>query len=261
VFQAIVRSGYASEANSFDPSVAVQEVLVILSGPEGLTTDKIVATFHDLVPAEEVSSILDHLENGGWTERREDGRAVASSRAREQGCKLYSNIPGSKSIAVVEQETGIAIGNISLSIDNIFILGGQAWVVRKRSAERVLMSKVESRTEIAYLTSYDRFGSFFDLLPLDMRMRYKKALVKEQELHSRDLRESAMVAARWASIYPLSLFGRSLPRSGVLRQIRRGEAASPAVSRTGLRIIAAFAVQYIAIVHGDLSLSGDANAQ
>jgi ATP-dependent Lhr-like helicase len=199
VFQAIVRSKYSSEAHPFDPSVAVQQTLAMLSGPESVTMQEIEAIFHGLVPTEEISSILEHLESGGWIDRREDGRVLASSRAREQGSKLYSNIPGSESIAVVERETGMAIGNITLPIDNIFILGGQAWMVRKRSAERVLVSKVESGTEIANFASYDRFGSFFDLLPMDLKMRYKKMMGKEQEIHSSNLGESASGAARWAS--------------------------------------------------------------
>jgi hypothetical protein len=41
------------------------------------------------------------------------------------------------------------------------------------------VTKVNSGTEIANFESYDRFGAFFDLLPLGLRMRHKKALQKD----------------------------------------------------------------------------------
>jgi ATP-dependent Lhr-like helicase len=199
VFEAIVRSKYASEVHSFDPSVVVQQTLAMLSGVEGHTTGELQAMFCGLVPLEEVSAILDHLSDGGWIEHRDDDHWALSTRAREQGSKIYSNIPGSESVAVVEQETGVAIGNISLPIDNIFILGGQAWLVRKRRADRVLVSRVESGTEIANFASYDRFGSYFDLLPLELRMRYKKALGKEQELRASAMQKQSIATTSWAS--------------------------------------------------------------
>jgi hypothetical protein len=79
---------------------------------------------------------------------------------------------------VVEMETDDPIGNITLPVDNIFILGCQAWLVKRRLADRVLVTKVDSGTEIANFESYDRFGAFFDLLPLGLRMRHKKGLEK-----------------------------------------------------------------------------------
>ena len=128
-----------------------------------------------MVP-EDIAAVWGHLHDGGWIEQRQDGTWVAAKRAKELGGKIYSNIPGSESIEVVETETGLPIGDIALPVDNIFILGGQAWLVRKRLSNRVLVSKVDSGTDIANFASYDRFGAFFDLLPLDLRMRHKKAM-------------------------------------------------------------------------------------
>jgi len=179
VFEAIVRSKYSSEERSFDPSVVVQQILSTLAGPDPLTAGEMVALFRGIVPAEEVQEVIEHLSKNGWIERREDGTFSAASKAREMGAKLYSNIPGSESIRVVELETDEPIGNITLPVDNIFILGGQAWLVKRRLADKVLVTKVDSGTEIANFESYDRFGAFFDLLPLGLRMRHKKAMEKD----------------------------------------------------------------------------------
>ena len=176
VFEAIVRSRYASEEHSFDPSVAVQQVFSALSAPAGSARGEVEAWFRGVMVPEDISAVWDHLHDGGWIEQREDGAWVAAKRAKELGAKIYSNIPGSESIEVVETETGLPIGDIALPVDNIFILGGQAWLVRKRLSNRVLVSKVDSGTDIANFASYDRFGAFFDLLPLDLRMRHKKAM-------------------------------------------------------------------------------------
>ncbi|MBI0583214.1 MAG: DEAD/DEAH box helicase, partial [Methanomassiliicoccus sp.] len=132
VFEAIVRSRYSSEARSFDPSVAVQQLLSMLAGPEPRTIDELRVLFRGILTIEDLGEIIEHLSDGGWTERREDERWTATGKARELGPKLYSNIPGSESIAVVEMETDVPIGNVALPVDNIFILGGQAWQVRRR---------------------------------------------------------------------------------------------------------------------------------
>jgi ATP-dependent Lhr-like helicase len=176
VFEAIVRSKYTSEEHSFDPSVVVQQIFSSLSGPVGKTADEVHALFRGIMSAEEVATVWNHLHDGGWIEQLGDGTWTVTKRAKEMGPKIYSNIPGSESIEVVEVETGQPIGDIALPIDNIFILGGQAWLVRKRQASRVMVSKVDSGTDIANFASYDRFGAFFDLLPLDLRMRHKKAI-------------------------------------------------------------------------------------
>jgi ATP-dependent Lhr-like helicase len=176
VFEAIVRSKYSSEEHTFDPSVTVQQIFSMLSGPVGRPRDEVTAMFRGIMPPEEVTEVWDHLHEGGWIEMLEDGTWTAGKRAREMGPKIYSNIPGSESIEVVEMETDQPIGNIALPVDNIFILGGQAWLVRKRLSNRVMVSKVDSGTDIANFASYDRFGAFFDLLPLTLRMRHKKAM-------------------------------------------------------------------------------------
>jgi ATP-dependent Lhr-like helicase len=176
VFEAIVRSRYSSEEHSFDPSVVVQQIFSTLAGPTAKGAGEVQALFRGILPDEELASVWGHLHDGGWIEQIDDGAWTLGKRARAMGPKIYSNIPGAESIEVVEVETGQPIGDIALPIDNIFILGGQAWLVRKRLASRVMVSKVDSGTDIANFASYDRFGAFFDLLPIDLRMRHKKAM-------------------------------------------------------------------------------------
>ncbi|MDW5562691.1 MAG: DEAD/DEAH box helicase [Methanomassiliicoccus sp.] len=176
VFEAIVRSKYACEEHSFDPSVVVQQIFSTLSGPPGRSAAEVQGLFRGIMTSEDVADVWSHLRDGGWIEQLENGTWTIAKRAREMGAKIYSNIPGSESIEVVEMETDLPIGDIALPIDNIFILGGQAWLVRKRLSNRVMVSKVDSGTDIANFASYDRFGAFFDLLPVDLRMRHKKTL-------------------------------------------------------------------------------------
>lgn len=176
VFEAIARSKYASEERSFDPSVVVQQVLSSLSGPAGAKASEVQALFRGLMSAEDLAAVWAHLHDGGWIEQSDKGNWTIGKRAKEMGPKIYSNIPGSESIEVVEAESGQAIGNIALPVDNIFVLGGQAWLVRKRLNGRVMVSQVDSGTDVANFASYDRFGAFFDLLPVDLKMRHKKEM-------------------------------------------------------------------------------------
>ncbi|NLI73481.1 MAG: hypothetical protein GX369_01740 [Euryarchaeota archaeon] len=66
------------------------------------------------------------------------------------------------------------IGNIGLPIDNIFVLAGQAWLVREKTRSRVMVTAVDEGTEVANFSSYDRFGAFFDMLPYSIRIRVQR---------------------------------------------------------------------------------------
>jgi hypothetical protein len=41
---------------------------------------------------------------------------------------------------------------------------------------------VERGTEIANFSSYDRYGAFFDLLPADLKLRYKGSLGRDPKV-------------------------------------------------------------------------------
>jgi hypothetical protein len=58
-----------------------------------------------MIDPAEVAEVLEHLKKSGWLDRPEEGRWTATAKTRELGPKLYSNIPGSESIRVVEMET------------------------------------------------------------------------------------------------------------------------------------------------------------
>jgi ATP-dependent Lhr-like helicase len=176
IFEAIVRSKYSSEEHSFDPSVVVQQMLSALAGSDRASAESLASFFAGIYPPNEIGAIIDHLVKSGWVERSEDGNLKITQRTRDLGPKIYSNIPGSESIRVVEIETDEPIGNVALPVDNIFVLAGQAWLVKRRLADKVMVTKVDSGTEIANFESYDRFGAFFDLLPIELRLRHKKAL-------------------------------------------------------------------------------------
>jgi Lhr-like helicase len=151
--------------------VAVQQILSSLSSDK--PDDFFAELFAGIYDLGDLRSILSHLQRRGYVEN-EEGTWRATEKAKEFGPKLFSNIPGYESIRVIDQRTGEAIGNIELPIDNIFVLEGQAWLVRERTAETVLVNPVDSGTEIPNFASYDRFGAFFDLLPQEIRIRCRQ---------------------------------------------------------------------------------------
>ncbi len=173
VFKAVTRSEYDTARYEFDPSVAVQQVLSSLSGGKVLSDESVFGMFDGLLPEKDVSLILTQLSESGWIEL--DGNDwKATARIGEFGPGVFSNIPGYDSIQVVDMASGSTVGSIGLPVDNIFVLAGQAWLVREREKTRVLVTAVEEGTEIANFSSYDRFGAFFDMLPFSMRLRMRQ---------------------------------------------------------------------------------------
>lgn len=178
VFKAVTRSEYDTTRYEFDPSVAVQQVLSCLTSRPRSDEDLFVM-FDGLLPDKDVQMILTQLSESGWIEL--DGNDwKATVRIGELGPGVFSNIPGYDSIQVVDMASGSTVGSIGLPVDNIFVLAGQAWLVREREKTRVLVTAVEEGTEIANFSSYDRFGAFFDMLPYSMRIRVRQRQVANE---------------------------------------------------------------------------------
>jgi len=173
VFNAVSRSEYDTARYEFDRSVAVQQILSSLAGGRRCPDDNIFSMFDGLLPESDVQQILSHLAENGWIELDENDW-VATDRVGELGPRVFSNIPGHDSIQVVDMATGSTVGRIGLPVDNIFILAGQAWLVRERDKGRVLVTAVDEGTEVANFSSYDRYGAFFDMLPYALRLRMRQ---------------------------------------------------------------------------------------
>jgi Lhr-like helicase len=129
--------------------------------------------FAGIIDLKEISSILSYLARREYIIKQGEEWMV-TEKIREFGSKLHSNIPGYESIRVIDQRTEEPIGSIELPVDNIFVLAGQAWMVRERNSDSVLVTPVDSATEVPNFSSYDRFGAFFDLLPQEIRIRCRK---------------------------------------------------------------------------------------
>lgn len=173
VFNSILRSKFDVEDYCFDPSVAVQQVLSVLQRSAGKDGAFFVSLLGGLLEESEVLEILENLAKNGWIEK-EGELWRATSRTTELGPKVHSNIPGYESIRVIDADTEEPIGSVSLPIDNIFVLGGQAWLVKDRTATTVLVKKVETNADVATFASYDRFGAFFDHLPSSLRIKVRQ---------------------------------------------------------------------------------------
>ena len=173
VFNAVSRSEYDTARYGFDPSVAVQQIMSSLVGGRLRPDESIFTMFEGLLPEKDVQQILAQLAEDGWIEL--DGNDwKATARIVELGPGVFSNIPGYDSIQVVDMASGSTVGNIGLPIDNIFVLAGQAWLVRQREGNKVMVTAVDQGTEVANFASYDRFGAFFDMLPYGLRLRMQQ---------------------------------------------------------------------------------------
>ncbi|WP_019178509.1 DEAD/DEAH box helicase [Methanomassiliicoccus luminyensis] len=172
VFKSILSGKFEAPEMEFDPSVAVQQVLSsLVGGPrsEGFFED----LFDGLCAKDDVASILASLRSGGYV-REEGGRLFADRGCLDLGPKVYSNIAGFESILVVEEGSGTPIGQVDLPVDNIFVLSGQAWIVKERLEDMVVVERADRSTTIAKFASYERKGAFHPLLPADIRERQEK---------------------------------------------------------------------------------------
>ena len=173
VFNAVSRSEYDTARYEFDPSVAVQQIMSSLTGGRLRSDEWVFDMFDGLLPEKDVQQILAQLAESGWIEL--DGNDwKATARIGELGPGVFSNIPGYDSIQVVDMASGTTVGNIGLPVDNIFVLAGQAWLVRQREGSKVMVTAVDEGTEVANFASYDRFGAFFDMLPYGLRLRMQQ---------------------------------------------------------------------------------------
>ena len=173
VFNAVSRSEYDAARYEFDPSVAVQQIISMLSNGRNRSDGYVFDALEELISSEDLNHILNHLVEEGWIEL--DGNDwKATDRIAELGPGIFTNIPGYDSIQVVDMASSTIIGNIGLPIDNIFVLAGQAWLVREKTRSRVMVTAVDEGTEVANFSSYDRFGAFFDMLPYSIRIRVQR---------------------------------------------------------------------------------------
>ena len=168
VFKAVIESKFETSKNDLDPSVGIQQIFsTITNGGKDLIF--ISEMLKGLIESSDIDNITSHLISTGHIVERE-GKLYPGKPCIDFGPRIYSNIPRSESILVVERGTGMPIGRIDMPLDNIFVLSGQAWAVAERLEEKVLVDRIDRSTTIAKFTSYDRHGSFFDLLPASMKL-------------------------------------------------------------------------------------------
>lgn len=63
------------------------------------------------------------------------------------------------------------IGHVELPVDNIFILSGQAWSVKKKEENKIIVEKVDRRADVAKFSTYEQNGAFHNMLPDQLKSR------------------------------------------------------------------------------------------
>lgn len=169
VLDTILFGKFEPADETFDPSVIIQQVFSCLaSGSRGYGF--FADLFKGICSQEDLKSILTHLINKNYI-LEENGMLTQGPAAKGLGPKIYSNIAGYEQNVVVEAATGMPIGHVELPVDNIFILSGQAWSVKKKEENRIIVEKVDRRADVAKFSTYEQNGAFHSMLPEQLKSR------------------------------------------------------------------------------------------
>ena len=178
----IAMAGYIEPVDySHDPSVVVQQVFSSLySSPGGLTDHHLQNFFEGFCPEDELREILRHLAKTGWIKKwKETWRAT--TRLMDLGAKgkIHSNIPSNKMMEVIDIGSRQTIGEVQYPVDEIFILGGRAWLIVRESFERLYVKPATRGIATAKFKSCVSEGAFSYLLPARLKKSESKTWYTE----------------------------------------------------------------------------------
>ncbi len=169
VLDTILFGKFEPADETFDPSVIIQQILSCLaSGSRGFGFFSDI--FKDICSTEDLKSIVTHLMDKKYI-LEENGMLSEGPAAKGLGPKIYSNIAGYEQNLVIEASTGMPIGHVELPVDNIFILSGQAWSVKKKEENKIIVEKVDRRADVAKFSTYEQNGAFHNMLPDQLKSR------------------------------------------------------------------------------------------
>ncbi len=162
-----------SKPYSADLSVVVQQIFSSLfANPEGLIEDYFLKIFENFCSKENLSDILNHLENKLWILKKSK-KWYATKKLMDLGEKgvIHSNIPDEKSMTVIDINSSRFIGNILYPVDNVFVLGGKVWKITKIETYKIYVKKVKSNAYLPNFKIHDPIGKFYFYLPGNLRKK------------------------------------------------------------------------------------------
>lgn len=155
-----------------DLSVGVQQALSIVfqhrgSGASDAHLKQMLA---GLMAPDITETILTHLQQRGWLDRRGDRWFTTSTLVdeAEQG-NIHANIPDTKSHRVIDVETNNDIGQVAGIFDDVFLLNGQAWQVIDISPTTVRVRRFRGKANAAIFKRHIQAGRYFRLLPTTLK--------------------------------------------------------------------------------------------
>jgi hypothetical protein len=154
-----------------DLSVVVQQFFAMLSGaPSGLADAPLRALFADFASDAELSAILDHLEIAGHAQFRH-GQWLASTEVMDLAAKgkVYSNVPDSSTKVVIDQSTGQRVGEVSETVDSVFVLAGRAWRVTRCTHNEIYVEPASAAHGLPLFQLHSDLGAFASYLPHTLR--------------------------------------------------------------------------------------------
>lgn len=161
------------ESQDYQPdlSVAVQQVFSYLyQHKDGASDQDILDLLSPLSSEDECLMILDHLEQEGWLEFRDD-TCLATTKLTDRGDKghIHSNIPTVNELRVVDIDSGKEIGHISRRFSNSFVLGHKTWQVVGADDKSVKVRRFEGKAKPARFRSSRELGAYASYLPEELR--------------------------------------------------------------------------------------------
>lgn len=159
-----------------DLSVIVQQIFSILYANScGVAKDYFLSIFNDFCSPQQLNEITRHLRKIGYIEDRYD-KWFATTKLMDLADKgkIHSNIPDKKSLKVVDIQTDKLIGEVTLPVDNVFVIAGISWKVIEISESRIYAKKVELKAEPVKFCRLGSSGSFFKFLPDSIKQKIKE---------------------------------------------------------------------------------------
>lgn len=171
MFQASITGTIPVEPYQPDLSVAVQQIFSCLfQHPYGLAEPTIENILGILCSSPTTKHILAHLSEKGWIEWR-TGHWCASSKLMDLGemGRIHSNIPDSDAYQVIDVDSGREIGRIVGIFDNVFVLARSTWQVVSVDGVIIKARRLKQRGATPLFRSSGNKGTFYYLLPAELR--------------------------------------------------------------------------------------------
>lgn len=154
-----------------DYAVIVQQVFSILFGnPQGIEHKYFQNLFKDFCPPTILLEILNFLQQKEWIIKRKD-KWFANSKLMNFGAfgKIHSNIPNTVVHKVINKVNNRVIGEITLPIDDVFILAGRVWKVVSILDKKIFVTATKYKDFIAKFKKQSSKSQFYYFLPKKFR--------------------------------------------------------------------------------------------